>query len=417
MVKELLMVDSKKYVFLGGIYPKNLEKVLFEEAHGKLSFAANHHQWNILYGLEKNGAKIDVLNCYFFPTYPKTKVRRIKGFGFSHFSGSNDINIGFRNYRGIRNFDQAKGYYNELRKILESNIKLKIVVFVYTMRYPAMKAVYKLKKEGYDFITCLIVPDVPSILAQYGKRRDLYSIISSSYNLHSIKKYLAYFDSFVLLSAPMVDLLDIKSKPFCIVDGLFDEREICTLEQTNINKKKNTIVYTGSLHREYGICQLLIEFSNIKDDNYELVIAGAGNALGEVKAAAKNDNRIKYVGLLNSEDVEKLQSEATILVNPRPVDGVDAKYSFPSKTIEYLLARKPVVMNRLPGMDIEYEKYLFVPDLYNCKGFADMIVYVCNMDKIELSAKVQEAYEFVVSKKNSTSQMHTVLEMICNLEV
>ena len=45
-------------------------------------------------------------------------------------------------------------------------------------------------------------------------------------------------------------------------------------------------------------------------------------------------------------------------MNPRSADAEYTKYSFPSKTIEYLATGVPVVMNRLPGIPEEYEYFV-----------------------------------------------------------
>lgn len=58
-----------------------------------------------------------------------------------------------------------------------------------------------------------------------------------------------------------------------------------------------------------------------------------------------------------------MQQQATLLVNPRKGHEEYTKYSFPSKTMEYMASGTPTIMYKLPGLPIEYEEYLvLLPD-------------------------------------------------------
>ena len=56
------------------------------------------------------------------------------------------------------------------------------------------------------------------------------------------------------------------------------------------------------------------------------------------------------MGCVTNDEIVRLQCEATLLVNPRPSDKEFCKYSFPSKTIEYMASGTPVLMTKLPGV-------------------------------------------------------------------
>jgi glycosyltransferase involved in cell wall biosynthesis len=405
--------SSVNYVFLCGIYPKDKEDELFQKSAGKLSFAANLHQWNIIHGLEENlGAPLTLINTYFLPSYPRYPEKKIAPYAFSHTEGAQDQTIGYRNLRGIRNFSQMKGIYRALKAYLDAHAGQETTVFVYTMRFCAMKAVARLKKKGYPIHACLIVPDVPSVLSQYGARKGLYNKISSRYNVCQVEKLTRAMDSFVLLSAPMKELVAVGDRPYCVVDGIYDQADATLPLEKEKSTDEKRIVYTGSLHREYGICDLLEAFAKISDPTYRLLIAGNGNALDAVKAAEKADARISYLGLLQKDAVKELQSSSTLLVNPRPLEGIDAKYSFPSKTIEYMLRQKPVLMRRLPGMDPIYEEYLFTPEKCGCEDFADAIVFVCELPQEQKEAIAKKARAYILEHKGAKQQMQTVLQML-----
>ena len=398
-----------KYLFLGGLYPKQLEQRLFAESRGKLSFAANLHQWNMIHGIESNiGEAVSIVNCYFFPVFPKSKRILIKSYGWSHREDASDYNVGYLNLKTIRNFSQAKRLEKYLRKVLDSE-REDVTVFVYTARYSAMRAVYALKRKGYRIKVCLIVPDVPAILAQYEKR-GLYDRLAGRYNLEKIKRFNSAVDCYVLLSEPMKELFEIGSRPYCIVDGIYSDEGIADERDEPIIR--HSIVYTGSLHKEYGILDLLSEFEKTTDSSYKLIIAGSGNAAQNVADAALRDSRIVYLGPLPQREVFKLQRKADLLINPRPISGIDSRYSFPSKTIEYMLSGRSVLMNRLPGMAPEYEAFVYTPKNCQCNGFSQAIDFIFSLPEENRLEKAQNARNFVMRNKNAAVQAEKIIRML-----
>lgn len=95
---------------------------------------------------------------------------------------------------------------------------------------------------------------------------------------------------------------------------------------------------------------LIDAFQQIKDPNYELRICGVGDSEDAIKAAAQKDERIHFWGKLPREQVLEWQSKATVLVNPRQNNEEFTKYSFPSKTMEYLSSGVPLVAYKLDGI-------------------------------------------------------------------
>ena len=72
----------------------------------------------------------------------------------------------------------------------------------------------------------------------------------------------------------------------------------------------------------------------------------------------KSHANIRYFGFVSHERALELQAKAALLINPRSPKGVFTRYSFPSKTLEYMRSGKPVVCHRLEGIPEEYDPYL-----------------------------------------------------------
>ena len=95
-------------------------------------------------------------------------------------------------------------------------------------------------------------------------------------------------------------------------------------------------------------------------DDIELWLFGSGDMEKDITDYCKSDQRIKYFGMVPREKVVKFEKKAKLLVNPRPTNNEFTKYSFPSKTIEYMASGTPLLTTRLPGIPSEYFDHVFV---------------------------------------------------------
>ena len=141
-------------------------------------------------------------------------------------------------------------------------------------------------------------------------------------------------------------------------------------------------------------------------------ICGSGDSKEAIEEAARIDPRIKFWGLVDSNTALEMQHKATILVNPRTSEGEYTKYSFPSKTMEYLLAGRSVIINHLPGIPDEYYDYVYTPKDESIEAFADCISNVLNIDEEEREKRAKAGRDFVIERKNSKIQMQRVIKMI-----
>ena len=115
--------------------------------------------------------------------------------------------------------------------------------------------------------------------------------------------------------------------------------------------------------------------------------------------------------LLNTEIVEKEQ-EATLLVNPRPTGEEYVKYSFPSKTMEYMASGTPVLTTVLPGMPKEYHPHVYLLEDESAEGIAESLKEVLSNTEEALFRKGAEARRFVLEQKNNVIQARKILDML-----
>ena len=109
-----------------------------------------------------------------------------------------------------------------------------------------------------------------------------------------------------------------------------------------------------------------------------------------------------------------LQKQATVLVNPRQNNEEFTKYSFPSKTMEYLASGVPVVAYKLDGIPDEYDEYIrYVPD-NSPETLAKVLMEVCELSGEERQGLGEKARKFVLVEKNKVAQTKRILDFIEN---
>ena len=265
-------------------------------------------------------------------------------------------------------------------------------------RIPALAALLAAKLTGKRCIG--IVTDLPDMLG--GGR---FSVALANFVIRHCTGY-------VLLTDAMNDYLNKAGKPYVILEGHSD---ISMRDRVPSPEKKTSprvCFYAGGVSRQYGLANLVEGFREADIPNAQLHIYGPGDYVEELREIAEKDPRVFYGGmLLNTQIVDKEQ-EATLLVNPRPTDEEYVKYSFPSKTMEYMASGTPVLTSILPGMPKEYDPYVYLLADESAAGIAAMLKQVLsNSDEI-LFEKGNAARNFVLDTRNNVVQATKILEML-----
>ncbi|MCE3202841.1 glycosyltransferase family 4 protein [Paenibacillus sonchi] len=408
-------------LFLGGLFPKDEEKLIYNKSKGVIQFAANILQWNIVNGLEKCLDKpIKLVNSIFVGSYPKYfKEIFVMSRSWKHRNDLNhfDINVGFLNLFGIkqiwRGFSVSK-YCKLWAKEVATREK---VIIIYSMNTPFIYAAMKAKKANPNIHICLICPDLPEFMNTGKKRGFLFELLKSA-DRYIMNMLLEYVDSFVFLTKFMIERVDVRNRPWTVLEGIVNtdqlEGHFDLKKEPNQNKYKR-ILYTGTLNKAYGIMDLLDAFQMLEDDSLQLWICGAGEAQIEVENLANTDKRVIYYGQVSHNEAVKLQHEADLLINPRNNEGEYTKFSFPSKILEYMLSGTPALIYKLPGIPDEYYDYLFTVDGKGAEAIASSIKHIFSQPYRNLTELGKRSREFVISQKNPSKQTWGILDMIKNI--
>ena len=391
-------------IFIGSIYPKYLFDELVKRGQF-VDYPANVFQQSLMKGLDEQIADLRVI------TSPVIRSKRdvvkdvCNPLMFSHkgIDKPQDVYVGTLLIPGLQIVAEFWKVYRTLKKDLKGS-KQRNYVIIYALHSPFLLSAVLLRKR--IACSCVVVPDLPEFMTgTAGFWRKLGKKIDRSIINFCLKR----LDSYALLSPYMRDKLPIKVKPWVLMEGIYDTTSL----PTGIDKKKERIVlYAGNLSRQYGILELLDAFRKIDKDNYRLWICGNGDGKNVVLKYLENDKRIKYWGVISHDEVQVLQQQATVLINPRSSSGEYTKYSFPSKTMEYLASGTPTIMCHLPAIPKEYDEYIYYITDESADGIKNKILEVCEKPQHELDNFGQRAAKFIRTKKNIFVQAGKVKELI-----
>lgn len=222
-----------------------------------------------------------------------------------------------------------------------------------------------------------------------------------NYSIHNAKGY-------VLLTKQMTQLYGEK-KPYVVIEALYSAKEA----NHNPYQEKPFCIYAGAVDEQYGITKLIDAFCLLDDLNLELHIYGPCSGRNIITNLPQN---VKYCGNTDRSRIIEKESEAMLLINPRPTEEEFTKYSFPSKTIEYMASGTVAISTKLPGIPSEYVPYLIWIEEESVNGIAETIRKAYNLKKEERCKMAREAREFVEKYKEAKLQTRKILDLIGQMQ-
>lgn len=398
----------KSLLFLTGLFPNEIRSELVKNSKSNTQFAADALQWSFVEGLTNYYDNLRLLNFPFIGSYPTLyKTPFLKSVSLGTNNGFHGENIGYFNLIAVKNISIYRLAKKHITKWAKQTDGEKCIL-IYSAFLPFLKAAISVKEELGNLKLFLILPDLPQFMG--GPSNGLYRAFKKFTN-GRLQECFKQMDGFVLLSKFMIDLLPIGSKPWTVVEGIYDDRRDSFLPTKSAGSEK-IILYTGTLARRYGILALLQAFKLIKNTNYLLVICGDGDTKEDINLAAENDKRIIYKGSIDRSEVLKMQRQASLLINPRTPEGEFTKFSFPSKTMEYMASGVPTLLYKLPGIPDEYYNYCFSLENISVSALTDKIIEILNLDPAVLAEKGRAARQFILDNKNPEKQCKKIFELI-----
>lgn len=399
--------EQLSIIFLGGVFVPSQQDAIIKHSRGVVQHAADALQKAFLRGLAVHiGDRIQLVNLPFVGSYPE--MYDVMTFPACEDTLQPGIRVhgeGFLNLRFIRFWSRLVSAFRGLRRA-SKELKAPVVV-VYSAHLPFLAAALLTRVFHRGVFLCAILPDLPEFMGVGGRLYTTYKTIES----FLFRKIVRRFDSFIFLTDAMGDRIMVPAEKRMVVEGIYDPKDDPpSTDATNEGNNTFSILYTGTLAERYGILDLLLAFKTLDAPDARLWICGDGDARPHVEAMAQNEPRLHYFGQVPRARALELQRAASVLVNPRRPEGEFTKYSFPSKTMEYLASGKQVIMHWLPGIPSEYQEHLTIPATPDAAGLAQALHDVLAMSQEQRATSGAEARAFILASKSPEAQVARVLK-------
>lgn len=401
-----------KILFISGLYSESLKSVFLNNCIGTtLQDAPNSYQWAIVEGFKDNNADFFVFSYPWLPCFPFNYKSCHITPGDIHIG---DMKIGksfdYSPIIFLKDYSIKRSIRKNVRKWIQDNISVDdyFTVLTYTPEPYFIKPLISLKKEYPRMILATIVTDLVDDMKQFGSNRTFAKRIQCELLIKSTKRNYKYIDKYILLTKQIIEKIPESVRKNIVIEGIYNNRNQSKCEKLN----PLSILYTGALENYAGIKILIDAFLKTKNKSYELIICGSGSLESYIREVIENDNRIVFKGNIPHDESIKLQKSAAILINPRQPNGKITKYSFPSKTMEYMTSGTPMIGYHLEGIPEEYYKYMFTPKDLSSESLCTLIEDLLSNQSNILVEIANEANHFIMNNKSAKIQVKKIIDFL-----
>ena len=362
----------------------------------------------LLSGLKELNVDMDIYTYPMFPTFPT-----FPGIFFK--KRIEELDCGYKctwlrtcNLPVIKQIVRRIDGRHALKKWLKQNKGQECAILTFAIPPFLVKDIINLSRK-YNVKCYAIITDLLRDMYMNENHTKLISEVKQLY-LRSAIRYQGEYDAYVYLTKEMSEVIN-PQKPYVVVEGVADLRYV---KKPDVKEKSKpaAIMYAGMLHRKYGIMNLVEAFYKLDKADTELWLFGDGSSVPEIKEYCKLNNKIKYFGNTTREKVLEYERKATLLVNVRDPADSFTKYSFPSKTIEYMLSGTPMLTTRLQGIPEEYFEYVFSLSDVSVEGILKKLSEILEYSQDDLCAFGNRAQEFIVQNKNPRDVGRKIIQLM-----
>lgn len=402
-----------KILFLNSVYPQDCYEQLLKDAHGVQQVQSDVFQWAVIDGLERGGYDYTLACCPALPAWP----------GYRHLltpKGTMAVNNKMRGH--YLRYCSAPVLNQISRKIVlkkyvrnwcEQNREEDLLIAItYTHSADKIGAIVSLKKTFTNLVIAPIVTDLIDNALEFAANRKPLKRVQFYLEEKAQKRLFHKIDKYVLLTSQMTECIPEAADKYMVMEGVAPWEWIIPRERDKKDETVRSLLYTGTF-QEFGGLRLLVDaFMQTSNPCFRLVLCGSGVLQEYVEEAARTDKRIIYKGRVSHEEVVRLQRSSTLLINPRRPNGGITKYSFPSKTMEYMSSLTPMIGYHLEGIPEEYYLYMYTPEDLSQESLTECINQTLSLPLGVLQEKADAAFEFVAKNKNSVAQIKRMINFL-----
>jgi len=397
-----------KILFLGTVCDLKGYEALIAHCKTKTTVATVVFETALLQGLRENGAEVDILSYPMIPAFPNSKYlywgnkKEKLDMGYTA-TWLKTVNVPY-----LKQWSRCADARRKLRKWIRENQNEERVVLTYNVA-PFLASMLLRECRRTNTKCCPIIPDLPRDMYVSYQQDTLQQRLKNRY-LRQALQVQGEFDGYVYLTEAMKDVIN-PDKPYIVMEGVAEDSGV-QAPKLEEKAQPRAVMYAGRLHGQYGLLNLLDAFEAANPENAELWLFGDGNAVETIEKRAEKNPSIRYFGRKTRDEILEFERKATLLVNVRSVDEEFVKYSFPSKTIEYMLSGTPLLTTELPGIPKEYFDHVFHVENNTVECLAKGIRNALSNTQEQLWEFGSEARNFIKNEKNGKVQSGRILRFL-----
>lgn len=401
-------MNNKKlhiYYFSTALSDEIYDEIVRESNRFKPTFSGVGFDRNVANGLSEQ-VLITGISLYPIPSYPKFCKLRKKA--CSYVIGDFACKVpSMVSLPIIKEYGYGYAAYQTVKRMIRDD---EVSVILISGLYRSLIRPAKWLKDYLGIPIIAIVPDLPELMITYRKDYSKFRRMLNCIDMKRTIKYRNVIDGFIFLSEFMNPIVNRYNHPWIVLDGLCDLRAI---DQINVKKSSDRfILYAGKISSTFGVDKLVEGFLDAALLNVKLVLCGDGDYAPTLRKIASYYPQIDFKGSVSHDTVLALEKSATLLVDPRPVDNVIAKMSFPSKIIEYMASGTPVLVSNIPSFTSEYRRYQYRIEDVSKEGVEFALKQVFSYSDKELFEKGASARQFILENKTIQKQCEKIIKFI-----
>ena len=398
---ELMVLNEKKNIlWICGIAWLKEDNTYFPEATYPGIVSGSAFQQAIIEGLEAQDYHVRILSdC------DMSSGCRLE---WSHNGISRDIRVAGNGNKFLRIPKKIKELMHEIRR--GDVLKDADYVIAYEMHLPYLICLHQIKKANPRLKTVLICPDLSIHMDLSATKKPVKSFLKKIENIVA-RKLLKAVDGHILFTEQMQEYFSAFGKPYTVVEGVYRDKYILDPVE-----KKPFIMNAGSLHYNTGIEQLIDAFEQLSDKETQLWFFGSGAMDAYIRRKSAGNPRIRHMGFVDPERLFQYEKQAQLLVNVRDPKAEYTRYSFPSKTFEYMASGTPFLSTDLPGIPDEYKDHLVLIQDNSVAEIRKGLEYVLSLTEQERRNIGNDAQKFVLANKNKYVQSKKIADYLIMLD-
>ena len=394
--------------FLGTLVPDTKE---FQNK--ALTRAGNMVQDGIVSGLQEQGAKLTVFSHRPIASFPGDKTLFCRKKKIKYSGSINLVLIPFINILLIKTITGALFDFVALLKWAIKNKNTERIILVYNTYTPPINFVYWMGKITRSK-TAAILYDLgmpPKELKLNALKKTIYRFVE-----FFAKRYIPRLDGRIVINENIARDY-APGKHFLLVDGGISSNiteRLFDLTEKN-NREKTIFLLAGSLWGANGT-QLIIEtLKRNKNPKIEMWFAGDGQDVSLINESTSNDQRIKYKGRLNLDQLFELYKQSDVLMNIRVTSNDEGTYLFPSKILEYLTVGKFTISTKVAHIEKEYGHLCKIIQRNDINELSAVMDELTEMSDHEITSKGKIAQNFMLANRTWMKQSSRIFNYVSNL--